>query len=1097
MCSLIFFFQMHTPPRFLTLAAVLGLAASPLPADFVDSTAVNLVHWPEASLTGSTEVNVEALQDRTSTTPWITHRFSPNQWLRLDIGKEQKEINRVRFTVNRYPVPDFASIRPASVRVYVGNDGEDMTANKLVFEIDHNEDWLVDKTFDPVPGRYVWVDFGGSETVKNCEISGLSVYSRDPKPAHPKYPVNEARSGGARVEPLSGWWHAVTSRGGANLISEHRLGNVRHIDDQPVMITVADEDASVRIEMNKPYDVDSIVIGSSPKLGSYATPHLVRLAASSDGRNYHELGEFPYDDQKDSLEIPRPAQNAAAWDGVKYLKVTLPRNAEKPARNLSRVLVFGKASSKVPTSAPVVPEGSRAVGEVDLPEGARLSAALFDDQGNLIRTLHALEPLPAGKQTLFWDGKNTFGQEMPAGDYVLRTLASSIRVEPLPAIGNSARPMSEKNSASTWATDFAFDKDGNYYQVASFDEAGKAVRQYLKDGTPGWSFNWNGSFGIAADDDHVYVLAADIGGAERGQRILRLNRKTGLLDKFPDLEKGAILVNKPEPLPTFEEGRRTFTDEQERWIVGTWGIAVDKDSLWVTNYRENSVDRYDKVTGEKKGSFPVQAPLGIDVMADGSLWVANRGDRITQFTPEGKVIKEVTGLSLPWGVATGPNNTILITEKGTGRVILFDGTTGREVWSRGRAATAGLVGDDTFRWPGSSAVAVDSEGGYLVTDAGNQRAQRFHADGTLRESIKADFGQPGPSSNPAVDCEKILSGHFQYKVDLDTGDWKFTHNWKPEDGAFAAGASFPRRLSNGRDYIYYLNTASWGLSAYLLDPEGKGARRSSILGRHWTGTDDQLAHNWKVQQFEWTDKNGNGTVEEEEVHFTDKDLGYFTTYSWIDEQGAMWFVNLDTKQVEKLEIQGFDEHQNPIYRWDQRTVVVPHSEFPKSGGWNLVRPTPSGEMVFLSGDTDESRAFWKNNGLYHAGGFSIARFHKDGRFAGIFQVPTQMASFTVDDDFVYLAQNPNPQCVSVMTHDGLLAAQLIPGKESGWAPGWMDTTTPLTAFKVPGTDIHHVVAEEVFYSQLLHYRFKAGEKELKRTETKISWEPAAPVAAAQ
>jgi len=1084
--------------RFSTLAAAVVIPLSCLHADFTDPSAVNLAHWPEASLTGSTEVNAELLKDRTSTVPWITNRFDPNQWLRLDIGSEQKEINRVRFTVNRYPVPDFATIRPASVRVYVGNDGEEMTNNRLVWEIEESEEWLVDKTFDPVPGRYVWVDFGGSETVRNCEISGLSVYSRDAKSAHPKYPVNEARSGGAKVEPISGWWHASTSRGGANLLSEHRLGNVRHMDDQPVMITVADQDAMVRIEMQKPYDVDSIVIGSSSKLGSYATPHLVRLAASSDGKIYRDLGEFPYDSQQDSLEVNRPKENAEAWNGVKYLTVTLPRNAEKPARNLSRVMVFGSPSANVAESKPVVPTGTRVVGEVDLPEGARLSAGVFDRDGSLIRTLHALEPLPPGSHTLYWDGKNDFDQEVAEGDYSLRALTSRIHAEALPSIGNSARPMSEQNSASTWATDFSFDKEGNYYQVASFDEAGKAVRQYLEDGTPGWRYNYNGSFGIASDDEHVYVLAADIGGAERGQRLFRLHRKTGLVNKFPDLEKGMILVNAPAPLPSLQDGFRKFTLEQERWIVGAWGLAVDGESLWVTNYRENSVDRYDKASGQKIGSFPVQAPLGVDVMTDGTLWVANQGDRVTKFSPDGRKLKEVTGLSEPWGVATGgPDNTVLITEKGTGGLVLFDGMTGKEIWRRGEAAGVGLVKDDAFRWPNSSAVALDAKGGYLVTDAGNQRVQRFHPDGTLRESIKADFGQPGPSSNPAVDREKILSGHYQYKVDLKTGDWKFTHNWQPDDGAFATGASFPRRLANGRDYLYYLNTASWGLTAYLLNPDGKGSRRSSMLGRHWTGPDDRLAHNWKVNQFEWVDANANGKLDDDEVSFTGKDLGYFATYSWIDEEGSLWFLNLDSKQVEKMVIQGFDEHQNPIYRWDERTVVVPQEEFPAGGGWNLVRPTPSGEMVFLSGDTEGSRAFWKNNGLYHAGGFSIARFRKDGSFAGTFQVPTQMASFVVDDEFVYLAQNPDPQCVSVMTHDGLLAARLIPGEESGWSRGWMDTTTPLTAFRIPGTDMRHVITEEVAYCQLLHYRFEAGDKELKRTETKIIWEPVAPVAAAR
>jgi len=129
----------------------------------------------------------------------------------------------------------------------------------------------------------------------------------------------------------------------------------------------------------------------------------------------------------------------------------------------------------------------------------------------------------------------------------------------------------------------------------------------------------------------------------------------------------------------------------------------------------------------------------------------------------------------------------------------------------------------------------------------------------------------------------------------------------------------------------------------------------------------------------------------------------------------------------------------------------------------------------------------KPNGLYHAGGFAIARVGGDGKFLGTFHVPMQMASFTVDDSLVYAAQNPNPQRVSVYTPEGLLVAELIPGAESGWAPGWMDTVTPLTAFQLKDTNTHHVYTEEVFYSQLLHYRFEAGPNELKQISGEFDW----------
>jgi|GEM_PF-2797791 len=1074
------------PPGPTPAAGAAGEAQKEAAPGFADPSAVNLVFWPGATLTSSTPQNVEQLLNRSSTIPWVSNRFEPTQWIQLDIGQEQKAIYRVRIVVNRYPAHDFDRIRPVGIRVLVGND-EEMNGGELVKEIEGNQEWVMDLRFEPTQGRYVRVEFSGSERVGNCEISGLEVYSRDAKALHPGYPISETRSGGAKVVRISGWWSLNSSRDGLNLLSEKRVGNIEHRDDQAVLLSANDEDATVRVDLPAPYDLKRIRVGHTRSLGAYVSPEKVRLAVSADDRAYYSLGEIVLDTANEFTDVVAPG--AAGWPNVRYLRLTIPRDTEKPAKNLTRLELFGAPASGAGVDlalTPPVPTG-KAVCEVDVPQGARLSAAIYEPGGRLLRTLHALEPVAPGRRTLHWDGRDDFGQAVAAGELRYRIAYSRITPEPLPAVGNSARPMTIRNSASTFVSAFATDQAGNWYQTASFDEAGKAVRQYLADGTPGWSFNHNGSFGIAIDDESVYVLACDIGGSERGQRVLRLAVADGRRMPYEGLPGGMIVVNEKEPLPVKTGGARDFTDEQNRQIIGAHGIVVAGDSLWVSNYRKNRIERFDKETGDARGGFSVPMPMGIAAAADGTLWVAHGGDRATRFDTNGKALATLEGLSDPLGIAVGGGDGgIYITERNTGRILNYSPKDLRQRWARGRLARPGPLVDDAFRWANSAAIGVDPAGRYLVADNLNHRIQRFNADGSLLATIKADFGQPGPAVAPEIDPTLLLSGYFQYKVDLETGQWRQTHNWRPQDDRFAKGSSFIRRLANGRDYLFFINPSHWGVVAYLIAEDGGGLRRSAMFGRHWPGVDDRLDHQWKIAPFGWRDLNGNGEVEQEETE-EKEDLSYFANHGWVDERGTFWFLDTQSGEIRTIAVSGFDELENPIFDFNQRELAVAADQIP-AGSWNLVRPGPGAEEVYLIGETEESRAFRKGHGLYHSGGFAVARF-RQGMFAGLFHMPIQMISLVSDGRFVYVGQNPDPQRVCVYTPEGLLVAELIPGEEAGWSRGWMDTVTPLAALHLKEGDIHHVYTEEVAYSQLLHYRFESGGNRLEEREGSFTWKP--------
>jgi hypothetical protein len=65
---------------------------------------------------------------------------------------------------------------------------------------------------------------------------------------------------------------------------------------------------------------------------------------------------------------------------------------------------------------------------LDLPTAQRVSVSVYDVTGQLVRTLAAERELPAGSQSLVWDGRSDAGTRVGAGVYFVRVTAGSASV---------------------------------------------------------------------------------------------------------------------------------------------------------------------------------------------------------------------------------------------------------------------------------------------------------------------------------------------------------------------------------------------------------------------------------------------------------------------------------------------------------------------------------------------------------------------------------------------------------------------------------------------------------------------------------------------
>lgn len=140
----------------------------------------------------------------------------------------------------------------------------------------------------------------------------------------------------------------------------------------------------------------------------------------------------------------------------------------------------------------------------------------------------------------------------------------------------------------------------------------------------------------------------------------------------------------------------------------------------------------------------VRAPRGMDVAADGSIYVADSGNhRIQHFAPDGTLLNswgsfadsmqgEAPGGTFndPWGVAVGPDGAVYVADTWNHRIQKFtvDGEYITQWGTFGQAETE-------FSFWGPRDVAVDSEGRVFVTDTGNKRVVVFDENGKFLSSF--------------------------------------------------------------------------------------------------------------------------------------------------------------------------------------------------------------------------------------------------------------------------------------------------------------------------------------------------------------------------
>jgi len=738
------------------------------------------------------------------------------------------------------------------------------------------------------------------------------------------------------------------------------------------------------------------------------------------------------------------------------------------------------------------------IGTASLPVSGKLSLAIYKKDPNaaagltdqIVRTLAETQPVESGSFPIMWDGLDDFQNVLPKGQYYWRGVISNAALVDDGQVGQGATPSWGPAVYGSIQMAVAVDPAGNVYEAASWEETGHPFRAWSSSGDRLWGGGATGTVGSALTADTNYVYVARNYNGENG--ILRFptnhpNDDTPIVDVpwSGQPATGHIVANS-------DTG------------YGVFGLAVDSSVLWVSNYKKNRIQRYDKTTGSFLSEFAVSQPHGIAADNLGHVWVTHGTSEVTMYSDTGTPLAQVSGLNKPFAAAIGgPSSNLFVGEAGSGKVKEFvpgsGGTLVRELFG---AATPGPVRDDRLRWPDSVSIdctgdcsntpggglAVDSTGRIIVSDWGNARVQVYHPDGTLERSRFNGYATT-PQVDPNVDPNLVLSGALEYAMDPqwtqpgpNKGAWKLMNNWRPSGPAGTtafSGNTLHRKLSNGREYIYTFVGSS--VYVYLISTTAPNLRLSAIIGNTTAGLVNSA------------DSNGNGEIAGGEITNKTGSVLY-ATYNpgmWIDVNGNLLIAN-SYNQLLKLPIKGFDSHQNPLYDWDD---ITQHAGTPAAPAdtsfWQFVpvnvRVDQSNGDVYRIGTTSQRGG----DGITWSGGSTIERLTSSG-FRELFyvnpQVPDPTMSFvsgragavapdTDGNHFFSVISGSNllngsavsgQVWVRMHTLEGLVVASGGVGALNGGHTGWVDASFGMSAFTYNGA--HYVYVEDSYYGRAVRFR---------------------------
>lgn len=409
-------------------------------------------------------------------------------------------------------------------------------------------------------------------------------------------------------------------------------------------------------------------------------------------------------------------------------------------------------------------------------------------------------------------------------------------------------------------------------------------------------------------------------------RLVRLDAATGRYAPYADGKPYHVIATLP-PVDQWWLPREPFG-----WTVAnhafsarwgqrqTMGLASDGKRLYASLYYENKIVVVDPERGEAVGSYAVEHPAGLACDAQGTLFAIS-GTTVVKVDAAGKPTPVVTaGLEAPVGLAVDPAGNLYVSDWGAAMCVKAfgpDGTLLRTIGTPGGRPLSGKYNPNGMFLPWG--LAVDKQGRLWVAEY-DESPRRISVWSTRTGQFEREFcgstwyAGAACNVNPSEPRQAFVMGNT-VELDWAKGLWRVTGTIaRPTeaDDLFTMMSGDVIRY-RGETYLvshkgepssviigklYQDHVQLLAVVGHVFDLYRTGEKLPEIVLKHLVddpaqlealrqrfpkaflgqGREEYQLFNMLSQpgvrcQFIWTDQNGDGHVQEDEIAFYTREMG--------------------------------------------------------------------------------------------------------------------------------------------------------------------------------------------------------------------------------
>ncbi|MDE3274845.1 MAG: hypothetical protein PUJ80_02335 [Verrucomicrobiota bacterium] len=742
--------------------------------------------------------------------------------------------------------------------------------------------------------------------------------------------------------------------------------------------------------------------------------------------------------------------------------------------------VFDIAAEAVGKARAKQSEGATEIA-FEIPKRGRVSVLIRDGKGGVLKELMGGEAHAPGIVRAYWDGRDAYGHPCAVGKAYRweAYMNDGISAEWFGTVGTEGDPPYETpDGKGGWGADHgpaiaaAADETGRYF-IWYTNESGCGLVKTDFDGKVVWRsapFVCGGfgdfTCGVAVGGS-LYVVFDGL-GRNKSKNVARIDAATG--DFMPFDGVNTINLGFSQDVVELQPGCCLGP-----FKMTTAGIATDGERLFVSDFTGGRIAIHDRVTGRRLGEWPCPGVRGLS-WREGCLYAATIAGRIVRLDGKTGLCETYISdnLSAPYGLAFDSKGNLHVTDWGQSHQLKTFSPNGRLIRTLGQKGGRGFLGaydSKSFSFPAS--LACDKTDTLIVPEMASPKVFSLISAAT-GETLRRMFGYTAYSPSNLPDCDDPLLQYYSI-----SGPESFARARIPDAGGIGRpDASWDFRNAGIGEFDCVFDTMTMGEVVrasngwkYLV-PDGEGGMPTETNARHPRTIcridGDQMVPVVSFALAEpdpdprtktnalrvWTDGNGDGRIQENEVRVLDRISG--RRFTWAVHSGSLQMdahghVYLTTMQNCLIEIpaSGFDDGGVPKLDVSAARIAVPEI-IPglaymfcswRSGavGWRRDSQGNFYSVVFYPRTyASEGLTQKMKTGMGHTSRFTTVEFVKyapDGRVLwktgrkatsapkhGEIMHPWCMAGL-IGDDYVVMASEWGP--FWLYTHDGFYAGQLF------------------------------------------------------------------------